>query len=187
VNVKPLSIAGAFEIVLQPIVDARGYFKKTFDRKLFREHGLHREWLQENESLSQRKGTIRGLHFQTPPHTETKLIRVVQGAIMDVVVDLRRGSPTFARWDSVEVAPAKHNLVFVPWGCAHGFCTLTDHCVVIYKVDRHYVPEAQGCLRWNDPEIAIDWPEQDPILSDRDRVAPLLADLESPFLASQGS
>jgi dTDP-4-dehydrorhamnose 3,5-epimerase len=106
---------------------------------------------------------------------------VARGAVLDVVVDLRRDSPTYARWEGVELTPEKHNLVFVPRGCAHGFCTLVDGCLVIYKVDRYYAPDAQGALRWDDPQIGIDWPVERPLLSERDRSASLLADLESPF------
>lgn len=179
--IQPRKLAGSFEIELLPIEDSRGYFMRTFCRDIFRRHGLQSEWVQENQSLSRAKHTIRGLHFQKPPHSETKLIRVLCGAILDVFVDLRLDSRTYGKWDSVALSEENGKMVYIPRGFAHGFCTLTDDSVVLYKVDNMYAPESEGNLRWNDPEIGIKWPTKDPILSEKDQKAPLFRDFVSPF------
>jgi dTDP-4-dehydrorhamnose 3,5-epimerase len=176
-----LPLAGAWEIILAPRGDERGHFARTYDRTLFDSHGLHRDWVQENESRTLRKHTIRGLHFQIPPFSETKLVRVATGAILDVLVDLRRSSSTYGRWTSVEVSAEKHNCVYIPRGFAHGFCTLTDDVVMLYKVDSVYSPEHERSLVWNDDVLAIEWPARDPLVSVKDRAAGRMAELESPF------
>ena len=178
---RPLRLEGAYEITLAPRGDERGHFVRTYDRASFEEHGLHREWVQENESRTLRRHTIRGLHLQIPPFAETKLVRVATGAILDVLVDIRRGSPTYGRWEAVEVSAAKHNYVYVPRGFAHGFCSLTDDVVMLYKVDSVYAPQHERSLRWDDPALSIPWPTADPFVSDKDRGAGLFADFESPF------
>ncbi len=180
-NIKPLKLEGTFEIELSPIGDHRGYFLMTYSRKIFQEHGLQTEWLQENQSLSRAKHTIRGLHFQHPPHAETKLLRVIQGAMLDVFVDLRKSSPTYGKWDSIELTRDNNKMVYIPRGFAHGFCTLTENTIAQYKVDNLYCQEAEGSLRWNDPDIAIEWPATDPVLSDKDQNAPFMKDFLSPF------
>jgi len=176
-----LVLPGCFEIRLDPHGDERGYFMRTFDRNLFREHGLVTDWVQENQSLTIRKWTIRGLHFQRPPHTETKLVRSIYGVALDVFVDLRKGSPTFGRWDAVELSAEKFNLAYIPWGFAHGFCSLTEQTIIGYHVDACYAPDAEGGLRWNDPALNICWPPVAPLVSPKDNALPLLRDFDSPF------
>jgi dTDP-4-dehydrorhamnose 3,5-epimerase len=173
-QIKPRLLPGVFEITLAPIRDERGFFMRAYDTGLFQAAGLHRGWVQENQSRSSRKGTIRGLHFQFPPYAETKLIHCLRGAVLDVMVDLRRGSATFGRWDAIELSESNHKAVLIPRGFAHGFCTLTDESEVYYKVDSCHRREHEGGLLWNDPEMAIPWPKLTPTLSERDRVNPTL-------------
>lgn len=165
---KETAIKGAYEIVLQPIEDHRGYFMRTYDKALFEKYGIANEWVQENHSKTNRKGVIRGMHFQFPPHVEAKLVRVVKGIVLDVFLDLRRDSKTFGQWDSIQLAEEKHNCAYVPRGCAHGFCTVTDECEVHYKVDNYYAPDHEGGIIWNDADVGIDWPVDSPVLSDKD-------------------
>jgi dTDP-4-dehydrorhamnose 3,5-epimerase len=127
-------IGGVFEIILKTFEDARGFFMRSYDAKIFEEVGIERRWVQENHSLSLKQGTLRGLHFQFPPHCEAKLVRVIKGAILDVVLDLRKESETFGQWDFLELSSENKKLLFIPRGFAHGFCTLTDGCEVVYKV-----------------------------------------------------
>ncbi len=161
-------IKGVFEIQLEPREDKRGFFMRTYDDKIFKEQGIHRNWAQENHSLSVEKGIIRGMHFQFPPYSETKLIRVVRGEIYDVFVDLRKGSQTFLKWDSIKLSAENKKMIYLPRGFAHGFCTLTKNCEVVYKVDNYYSPESEGIIRWNDQDIGIDWPVTEPIISEKD-------------------
>lgn len=177
-KIEKRKLPGVYEITLSPRGDARGYFMRCYDKQIFSEAGIHREWLQENEARTEKRHTLRGLHFQRPPAAETKLIRATAGRVLDVFVDLRQGSPAFGQWDAVELAAEKHNMVLIPRGFAHGYCTLTDNSVVTYKVDSVYTPSLEGGLRWNDPALGIDWPTANPILSDRDRVQPLLSELD---------
>jgi dTDP-4-dehydrorhamnose 3,5-epimerase len=180
-EIIPLKLAGSFEIRLTPRSDGRGYFMRTYERQVFLANGLQTDWVQENQSLSVRLHTIRGLHFLLPPHTETKLVRVVKGKILDVFVDLRKDSETFGQWDSIELSEDNHRAVYIPKGFAHGFCTLTEQAIVQYKVDREYVAEADAGIRWNDPQIGIHWNVQNPILSERDKNLPILSAFDSPF------
>lgn len=159
---------GVFEIQLRPIRDERGFFMRSFDTALFEKAGLARSRLQENHSRSERKGIIRGLHFQFPPFAETKLVRCIRGAVLDVFVDLRLNSPTFGQWDALELSEENKKMVFIPRGFAHGFCTLTPESEVLYKVDNVYNREHEGGLLWSDPDLGIDWPETNPILSEKD-------------------
>jgi len=168
-EIRELKLKGTFEIKLNPHKDDRGFFMRTFDHKIFNKEGLSYNWVQENHSRSLRKGTIRGLHFQLPPFTETKLIRCLRGKILDVFVDLRKDSLTFGKWDSVKLSEDKFNMVLVPQGFAHGFCTLTDDCEILYKVDNYYSPAHEVGLIWNDSYIKIDWPENSPFLSEKDK------------------
>lgn len=141
---------------------------RAYDTGLFEQAGLNREWRQENHSRSERKGIIRGLHFQFPPFAETKLVRCIRGTVWDVFVDLRAGSATFGQWDAIELSAANKKMVLIPRGFAHGFCTLTDESEVLYKVDNVYNREHEGGLLWSDPDIAISWPVQAPTLSEKD-------------------
>ena len=162
-------LAGVYEISLAPRVDERGFFMRVFDARLFAEAGLERPWVQENHSRSERRGIIRGLHFQFPPYAETKLVRCIRGAVWDVFVDLRLDSPTFGQWDAVELTEANKKMVFIPRGFAHGFCTLTEESEVLYKVDNVYRADHEGGLLWNDPDLNIDWPAAEPMLSAKDQ------------------
>lgn len=162
-------LRGVFEIQLAPIGDERGFFMRTFDATIFKNAGLERNWLQENHSRSERQGIIRGLHFQFPPFAETKLVRCVRGAVLDVFVDLRADSPTFGQWDAVELSEANKKMVFIPRGFAHGFCTLTPESEVLYKVDNVYNRDHEGGLLWSDPDLNINWPAGAPILSEKDQ------------------
>ena len=162
--------------------DERGFFLESYSKKAFAQIGLDGvEFVQDNHSLSRAKGVLRGLHFQLPPHTQTKLIRVTRGAIFDVVVDLRRSSPTFGKWQGFELSPADFAMVVVPRGFAHGFCTLMEDTEVQYKVDTLYAPSHDSGIRWNDPDIGVSWPVNDPVLSDKDRKLPLFREFVSPF------
>jgi len=141
---------------------------RVYDEEIFKKAGLHRHWVQESHSRSEKKDVIRGLHFQLPPFAETKLVRCVRGAVYDVFVDLRKNSPSFGKWGNVELSEEKHNMVYIPRGFAHGFCTLTTESDVVYKVDNAYTPEAECGLLWNDPDLAIAWPVSQPVLSIKD-------------------
>lgn len=180
-EITPLRLKGTCQIVPAPHYDERGYFMRVWDEQLSRRHGLTAAWVQENQSLSGRRGIIRGLHFQRPPHAETKLVRVAAGAILDVFVDLRKGSETYGQWDSLELSAQNHRMVYVPKGFAHGFCTLTEEALVLYKVDAYYAPESEGGLRWNDEVLRINWPTRDPLVSDKDRRLPSFKEFVSPF------
>jgi dTDP-4-dehydrorhamnose 3,5-epimerase len=181
-DIRPLKLPGTYEIAPTPKMDDRGYFMRVFDAGLFRRHGLVESWAQENQSLSARKHLIRGLHFQRPPHSETKLVRVVRGAAYDVFVDLRRDSPTYGKWDGLELSEDRGNLVYIPKGFAHGFCTLCENVVVLYKVDAYYAPDFEDGLAWNDPELGIQWPTTDPYLSPKDAGWPPLGARPKPVL-----
>jgi len=177
-KITPLKIPGSFAIELQARGDARGYFMRTYDEAIFAEHGLPTRWVQMNESRSENVGTIRGLHFQRPPHTEAKLVRCTVGALVDVFVDLRAGSPTYGQWDAVELTAEHHNAVLVPRGCAHGFCTLLPSSTVNYMVDNFYTPSAEEGVRWSDPTVGIRWPlNGEPTISDKDAAWPLFRDV----------
>jgi dTDP-4-dehydrorhamnose 3,5-epimerase len=179
VKLAPLALAGAFELRYEPREDARGSFMRWYDEETFARAGLPTRWVQGNESASVR-GVVRGLHFQRAPHAETKLVRAVAGEVYDVVVDLRRGSPTFGRWAAVTLSAERRNAVLVPRGFAHGFCCVSEHAVVSYLVDNAYAPQAEGGLAWNDPALAIAWPlAAEAIVSEKDRAWPRLAALEA--------
>jgi dTDP-4-dehydrorhamnose 3,5-epimerase len=171
-KVTPLELEGLY--MLEPIVhgDHRGYFMETFNETIFQRLGLQVRFVQDNHSLSKEKGVIRGLHYQLPPKAQTKLVRVLAGAIYDVVVDLRRHSPTFGKWIGITLSEENKRQLFVPKGFAHGFCTLTPNTQVFYKVDEFYAPEYDRGIRWDDPSLQIDWPVSDPVLSDKDRSHP---------------
>ena len=161
-------IKGVYEIEPKAYSDKRGFFMRTYAHEVFQEHGIGRQWVQDNHSHSTKRGIIRGLHFQFPPHSETKLVRCIRGAILDVYVDLRKGSKTFGKYGSSELSEDNKKMVYIPRGFAHGFCTLTDDCDVLYKVDNKYEPQAEGGIIWNDVQLQIAWPINTPIISDRD-------------------
>ena len=161
-------LKGVFEITLEPRNDNRGFFMRVFDLNIFKEHGLDRPWVQENHSRSEQKNVIRGLHFQLPPFAETKLVRCIRGSFLDVFVDLRKNSPTFGQWDSIELSEDNKKIVFIPKGFAHGLCTLTDISEALYKVDSIYSPQHECGILWNDEKLKINWTTLDPVLSEKD-------------------
>lgn len=167
-EIKERKIKGVFEISLKPQKDNRGFFMRTFDDTIFKKNGIERKWVQENHSRSEEKGIIRGLHFQLPPFTETKMVRCIKGAVLDVFVDLRKGSETFGYWDSIKLTEENKKIIFIPRGFAHGFCTLTEISEVLYKVDNFYNSSSESGLLWNDTYLNINWPVEKPILSDKD-------------------
>jgi dTDP-4-dehydrorhamnose 3,5-epimerase len=165
------------------IADDRGWFCETFHEERLAEAGIVCRFVQENRSRSKRAGTLRGLHFQLPPHSQAKLFTVLRGRVFDVAVDIRRGSPTYGRFVSMELSADDGRLLYIPVGFAHGFCTLEDDTEISYKVSAYYAPLHEGGIRWDDPDIAIPWPV-DPtaiILSRRDECLPLLREFQSPF------
>ena len=163
--------------------DRRGFFSEAYNRKTFAAAGVDVDFVQDNHSFSADRGTVRGLHFQTPPHAQDKLVRVVRGTVFDVAVDLRRGSPTYGKHVTAEVSAAAWNQLFVPAGFAHGLMTLEDNTEILYKVSRHYAPHHEGGVLWNDPAFGIKWPipAAQAILSEKDLRLPTLATLDTPF------
>jgi dTDP-4-dehydrorhamnose 3,5-epimerase len=170
-------------IIPQRFEDERGWFAETWNQDRFLKLGATAQFCQDNQSVSVKAGTIRGLHFQRTPHAQAKLVRCLKGRIFDVAVDLRRESPTFKRWVGAELSAEQGNQLFVPSGFGHAFLTLEDDCHVAYKVDAYYAPHSDGGIRWDDPELAIDWPmiSGAPILSDKDASLPMLSDAEFDF------
>ena len=168
--------------------DHRGFFSETYSRRKYSELGIDVEFVQDNHSLSREVGTLRGLHFQAPPHVQAKLVRCGRGAIFDVAVDIRRGSPTYGQWEGYELTAENGDQLYIPVGFAHGFVTLEPDSEIVYKCSDYYAPETEGAVLWNDPDIGIDWPTAvEPILSDKDAIAPLFSDLESPFIFGDNS
>ena len=165
-------------VIIEPKVfgDHRGWFTETYSKEKFREFDINIDFIQDNHSLSAQKGTLRGLHFQLKPKAQTKLVRCTKGKILDVAVDIREGSPTYKKWVAVELTEENKKQLLVPKGFAHGFITLTDNVEVQYKVDEYYSPENDRSIRYDDPEIGVDWGIEDPILSEKDLNAPLLKD-----------
>ena len=168
--------------------DQRGFFAETYSRQKYAEMGIAVEFVQDNHSLSRDVGTLRGLHFQAPPHAQGKLVRCGRGAIFDVVVDIRRGSPTYAQWIGYEVSAENGHQIYVPIGFAHGFVTLEPDSEIVYKCSDYYAPEAEGALRWSDMDIGIEWPLKcNPTLSEKDAIAPFLKGFKSPFIFGEYS
>ena len=170
-------------LIIEPRVfgDARGFFTESWNEQVF-DHAVGHavRFVQDNHSRSVR-GVLRGMHFQLPPHTQGKLVRVVNGAVFDVAVDMRRSSPNFGRWDGIELSAENHRQLWVPPGFAHGFLVLSETADFLYKTTDYYAPQAEGCLRWDDPTVGINWPATSvaPMLADKDAKAPLLADAHS--------
>ncbi len=164
-------------------VDDRGWFSETFHEQRLNEIGITCRFVQDNQSSSKRTGTLRGLHFQVPPAAQAKLVGVLRGRILDVAVDVRRGSPTYGNHTATELSAESGHQLYIPVGFAHGFMTLEDDVVVMYKVSDYYAPALDSGIRWNDPDIAIAWPcaDADIIVSDKDRRLPLLKEFASPF------
>lgn len=165
-------------VELDTLNDERGFFARSFCEREFRNVGIELSVAQCNISFNEKAGTLRGLHFQASPHEEAKLIRCTRGAIHDVVVDVRRGSPTYLRWHAVTLTPSNGRMLFVPRGFAHGFQSLEDHSEVFYMMSEFYHPGSARGLRWNDPALAIVWPLENPIISENDRHHPLLESVQ---------
>jgi dTDP-4-dehydrorhamnose 3,5-epimerase len=166
-------LAGAYFVDLERREDARGFFARTWCADEFADHGLVNRLVQANVSWNAEQGTLRGMHFQRPPHAETKLVRCTRGAVYDVIVDLRPDSETYKQWLGVELTDANRRALFVPEGFAHGYQTLAPDSEVIYQVSAAYAPKAEGGVRWDDPAFAIEWPDPDnALLSDKDRSWP---------------
>lgn len=171
-------------LLIEPVKhgDERGFFSETFSAKVLEAAGFTGVFVQDNHSRSPKRGTVRGLHFQAPPFAQDKLLRVTRGAILDVAVDIRKGSPTYGKAVVEELSADNWAQLLVPKGFAHGFITLTDDCDVLYKVTDYYAPQSEAGLLWNDPALGIDWPAHiEPFINARDAAWPSLADLKSPF------
>jgi len=164
--------------------DERGFLSETYNRRTFAMCGIELEFVQDNHSLSRPKGTIRGLHFQSPPFAQGKLVRVVRGSILDVAVDLRQGSPTYGKHVAAVISPNAWNQILIPIGFAHGFCTLEADTEIIYKTTNYYSPEHDRGVLWKDPDLRIEWPvsEEAAVLSSKDRCLPRLCEIVSPFV-----
>ena len=176
-------LPGVYVIEPQVIGDARGYFMETWSTRNFEEMGLHYEFVQDNQSFSARKGTLRGIHFQKNPCVQAKLVRVNRGAVMDVAVDLRKGSPSYLKWVAVKLSEENRRMLMIPRGFGHGFKTLTDDVEFIYKVDQLYSRECDRGIRFDDPAIGVDWGEvREELLSPKDMKAPLLSDSDCNFI-----
>ncbi|WP_068675271.1 dTDP-4-dehydrorhamnose 3,5-epimerase [Oceanobacillus sp. Castelsardo] len=174
--------------VIEPKVygDHRGWFTETYSKKVLEDYGINTEFVQDNHSFSAKKGTLRGLHYQMDPKAQAKLVRCTKGAIFDVAVDIRKGSPTYGEWFGIELSAENKKQLFVPKGFAHGFMTLTDNVEVQYKVDENYSPENERSILWNDPVIGIKWPMNiKPVLSVKDDAAPLLDDADNNFMSGE--
>ena len=169
--------------------DARGFFSETWNRARLAEHGIGIDFVQDNHSLSAEAGTLRGLHFQAPPCAQAKLVRCSRGAVFDVAVDIRRGSPTFGKWFGIELTSDNGKQLMIPAGFAHGVVTRVPDTEIMYKCSEYYAPEAEGALRYDDPNLGIDWGLEDlePILSEKDAAAGTLDMLDTPFIYEEGS
>lgn len=183
-QIVPLGIEGAFEIIPKQFGDKRGFLSETYNNQLLEERGINVDFVQDNHSFSSNKGTLRGLHFQTAPFAQAKLVRVTQGSVYDVIVDARIGSPTFNNWIGIEISRKKWNQVLVPKGFLHGFLTLEENTEVIYKVSDYYNAASDLSIRFDDPQIGINWPigTSEICMSDKDANAPYLSDLDPGFI-----
>jgi dTDP-4-dehydrorhamnose 3,5-epimerase len=161
-------LPGVFEIDLQPNCDERGFFARSWCKREFEDHALNPNLVQCNISFNIRKGTLRGIHFQAPPHAEAKLVRCTMGSIYDVVVDLRRQSPSFKQWLGVTLSALNRKMIYIPEGCGHGFLTLEDNTEVLYQMSEFYYANSAGGIRWNDPSFQIVWPRDVEVMSERD-------------------
>lgn len=177
------AIDGVFIIEPRVFGDARGYFFESFNAREFAQAtGIDVTFVQDNESMSH-YGVLRGLHYQQPPYAQSKLVRVVEGSVLDVAVDIRKGSPTYGQYVAVELSAENHHQFYMPKGIAHGFSVLSDRVIFQYKCDEFYAPQSEGAIAWDDPDLSIDWqlPQDRILLSEKDRHHPYLRDVESPF------
>jgi dTDP-4-dehydrorhamnose 3,5-epimerase len=182
-DIRSTHIPGVVIIKPSRYMDSRGHFAEIYNEQAFRAAGIEARFVQDNQSFSIQRGTIRGLHFQLPPAPQAKLVRVVRGSIFDVAVDLRTRSPTYGRWIVEHLTAAEGKALFIPRGLAHGFCTLEASTEVFYKVDNYYAPECDSGLIWDDPDLAIEWPvgPEDVVLSEKDRKLGQFSQFISPF------
>lgn len=171
-------------VILEPRVfgDNRGWFMESWSQQKMEDAGLFYQFVQDNHSFSAKKGVLRGLHFQKGEAAQAKLVRCARGAVLDVAVDMRVGSPTYKKWVAVELSAENKRQLLIPRGCLHGFVTLTDDVEFLYKADNYYCPEADRNILWNDPEIGVDWGIEHPILSEKDANAPTLAQSDIDFI-----
>ena len=174
-------LKGAYIIKPKVFQDERGFFLESYSEKVFQENGIDVKFVQDNHSLSVKKGVLRGLHFQLPPNEQAKLVRVTHGKVYDVIVDIRKNSPTYGKWEGVELSAENFEMLFVPRGLAHAFLTLEDNTEFMYKVDNFYAPKSDSGIIWNDPDLNIDWPIKKPILSEKDAKLQKFKDFDSPF------
>ncbi len=181
--VETFAAPGLVALVPAKFGDARGFLAETYSRRRFAGFGIGVDFVQDNQNYSAAVGTVRGLHFQVPPHAQGKLVRVVRGAVLDVVVDIRHGSPAFAQPVAVELSASNRRQLYVPPGFAHGFCTLEPDTEVLYRMTAYYAPEADRGIAWDDPDLGIAWPVEPAraVLSDKDRRHPRLRDLDTIF------
>ncbi|MDC3316427.1 dTDP-4-dehydrorhamnose 3,5-epimerase [bacterium] len=181
-NVQKTDLKGVFVIEPDRFGDHRGFFAETYSQRGYAEFGINSVFVQDNHSLSAFPNTVRGLHFQAPPHAQAKLVRCGQGAIFDVVVDIRKGSLSYGQWTGRELSAENGAQLLIPVGFAHGFVTLEPNSEIVYKCSDYYAPESEGSLRWDDPDIAVEWPLTGaPVLSEKDAEAPPLSQFKSPF------
>ncbi len=183
IQVEETALPGVKLIVPRRFGDNRGFFAETYSARRYAEAGIGDEFVQDNHSVSSRRGTVRGLHFQAPPHAQAKLVRCGRGRFLDVAVDIRKGSPHYGRWVSAELTEENGHQLYVPKGFLHGFVTLEERTEIVYKCSDYYDAAADGAVRFDDPAIGIDWgiDVSAAELSARDAAAPLLADLDNPF------
>ena len=179
-NITQSELPGLLIIDPKVFGDERGYFFESYNEVAFAAAGLVAGFVQDNESRSAR-GVLRGLHFQEPPHEQGKLVRVASGAVMDVTVDIRKDSPTYGNWAAYELSEQNKRMLWIPPGFAHGFVTLENDTIFIYKCTKVYNRESENAIRWNDPDLNIDWGIENPIISEKDSASPLFRDLNSPF------
>lgn len=172
-------LEGVYILIPKVFGDHRGFFMESWSRRMMEEAGLFYDFVQDNHSLSTVKGTLRGLHFQKGDKAQAKLVRCVRGSVLDVAVDLRHDSPTYKQWVGVELSEENKKQLLIPRGFGHGFVTLTDHVEFLYKADNYYAPEADGGVRWNDPDIGVDWGIDQPVLSEKDTRNPFLSEIKN--------
>lgn len=178
---KKTTLEGAWLIKPEVFKDNRGFFLESYSEKKFKEQGIDIDFVQDNHSMSAKAGVLRGMHFQKPPYSQTKLIRVIKGKVYDVILDLRKDSPTFGKWEGFELSAENFLMLLIPKGFAHGFQTLEDNTEFIYKCDEFYHPEADAGIIWNDRDLKINWPITVPILSEKDQKHPEFKNFNSPF------
>lgn len=171
---KSTALEGLFIVELTPMIDERGWFARTFCKNEFEKIGFKKELVQINHSFTTKKGTLRGMHYQLPPHSEAKLIRCIAGAVYDVAIDLRKDSPTFLKWFGVELSAENKKMILIPEGFAHGFQTLSDDSELIYHHSEFYTPDSEGAVRYDDPSVNIQWPLEVLNISEKDLIRPYL-------------